>query len=191
MSEVKQESVQGAGRLSQQAKKLKVLYDEATLAARIRELGEEITRDYEGKPVVLVGVLKGSITFMADLARQIDLPLTMDFLGLSSYGDGTETSGVVRFSSDLTQPIEGKHLLIVEDIVDSGLTMSFLLKNLATRKPASLAVVSLLHKPVRKRVDVPIDYLGFSLEGDPFVVGYGLDHAGVWRNLPYVGVVED
>lgn len=178
-------------RLSEEAARtMKVLYSEETLRNRVRELGEQITRDYDGRELVLVGVLKGSVPFMADLARSIDLPLTMDFLGLSSYGDGTETSGVVRFTSDLSQSVEGKHLLIVEDVVDSGLTMKFLLENLATRRPASVRLCSLLHKPARSRVQIPIDYLGFTLEGDPFVVGYGLDHAGKWRNLPYVGVVQ-
>lgn len=178
-----------SGRLSDEARSLKVLYDEDTLQRRVRELGEQITRDYEGLPLVLVGVLKGSVPFLADLARCIDLPLTMDFLGLSSYGDRTESSGVVRFTCDLSKPVEGKHLLVVEDVVDSGLTMKFLLENLATRRPASVRLCSLLHKPARARVKVPIDYLGFTLEEDLFVVGYGLDHAGKWRNLPYVGVI--
>lgn len=179
-----------SGRLSDRARSLKVLFDEETLQRRIRELGAEITSDYEDRNLVLVGVLKGSVPFFVDLARHIDLPLTMDFLGLSSYGDRTESSGEVRFTCDLSQPVEGKHLLIVEDIVDSGLTMQFLLENLATRRPASVRLCSLLHKPARTRVKVPIDYLGFTLEGDEFVVGYGLDHAGVWRNLPYIGVVQ-
>jgi hypoxanthine phosphoribosyltransferase len=169
---------------------LDVLIDEATLQARIAELGKQIERDYAGKPLVLVGVLKGSLPFMADLARRIDLPLHMDFLGLSSYGDKTESSGVVRITSDLSKPIEGKDVVVVEDIVDTGLTMSFLLQNLATRKPASVRICTLLHKPARSKVQVPLDYVGFTIE-DKFVVGYGLDYAEKLRNVPFVGVVRN
>jgi hypoxanthine phosphoribosyltransferase len=168
---------------------LDVLYDAPTLDARIAELGAQIRRDYQGKNLVLVGVLKGSILFMADLARQIDLPLSLDFLGLSSYGDKTESSGVVRITSDLSKPIEGKDVLVVEDIVDTGLTMQFLLANLATRKPASVRICTLLHKPARAKVQIPLDYVGFTIE-DRFVVGYGLDYAEIYRNVPFVGVVR-
>jgi hypoxanthine phosphoribosyltransferase len=159
------------------------------LAARLRELGTLITRDYQGKDLVVVGVLKGSVLFFADLIRQIDLPLAIDFLGLSSYGSGTESSGVVRITSDLSRPIEGKHVLVVEDIVDTGLTMQFLLDNLATRHPASVKICALLEKPSRAKVKVPIDYKGFVIP-DAFVVGYGLDFDERLRNLPFIGVMK-
>lgn len=167
---------------------IRPLISAETLDARVRELGEAIARDYRGKDLVLVGVLKGAFVFLADLARAIDLPLTVDFLSVSSYGAGTETSGVVRLIEDLSLPIEGKHVLLVEDIVDTGLTASYLLENLRTRRPASLGLCALLHKPSRCRVEVPIDYRGFVVE-DVFLVGYGLDHDQRFRNLPYIGVV--
>jgi hypoxanthine phosphoribosyltransferase len=158
------------------------------LAARNRELGEEITRFYDGAPIALVCVLKGSFVFTADLARHIDLPLRVDFLGVRSYGEGTESSGVVQITQDLSQPIEGEDILLVEDIVDTGLTVAHLLDLLKTRRPRSIRVCSLLHKPARARVEVKIDFLGFTIE-DKFVVGYGLDWAQRYRNLPYIGVV--
>jgi len=139
---------------------------------------------------VLLGVLKGSYIFISDLARAIDLPLSVDFIGLSSYGEATESSGVVKITSDLAQPIEGKHVLIVEDIVDTGLTMRYLLDNLATRRPASVKLCTLLHKPSRARTRIPIDYLGFQIE-DRFVVGYGLDHGDKYRNVPFIGVLKN
>ena len=176
--------------LPELTKDLDVLIDRPTLDKRLDELGAQLTRDYAGKPLVVLGVLKGSIMFMADLTRRIDLPLAMDFLGVSSYGDKTVSSGVVRITSDLSKPIEGKHVLIAEDIVDTGLTMSFLLENLATRKPASVKVCTLLHKPARAKVEVPLDYVGFTIE-DKFVVGYGLDYAEIYRNVPFVGVVRN
>jgi hypoxanthine phosphoribosyltransferase len=176
--------------LPELTKDLDVLIDRPTLDQRLDELGAQLTRDYAGKPLVVLGVLKGSIMFMADLTRRIDLPLSMDFLGVSSYGDKTVSSGVVRITSDLSKPIEGKHVLIAEDIVDTGLTMSFLLENLATRKPASVKVCTLLHKPARAKVEVPLDYVGFTIE-DKFVVGYGLDYAEIYRNVPFVGVVRN
>src|SRR5439155_7961789 len=151
------------------------------IARRVKELGTQIESDYDGKELVLLGVLKGSFIFISDLARAIDLPLSIDFSGLSSYGDESESSGVVKISSDLTKPIEGKHVVIVEDIVDTGLTMRYLLENLATRRPASVRLCALLEKPVRARVKVPIDYKGFTI-GDEFVVGYGLDWDGRFRN---------
>lgn len=160
-----------------------------TLDARIRELGAQIKADYEGKNMLLVCVLKGSFVFAADLARAVDLPMKIDFLGTRSYGDGTESSGVVQITQDLSRPIEDVHVLLVEDIVDSGLTIAHLLKLLRTRNPASLKVCSLLHKPARAKIEVPIDYLGFCIE-DRFVVGYGLDHAEVYRNLPFIGVLQ-
>ena len=159
------------------------------IAARVRELGEELTREYSGKPLVLVCVLKGSFLFAADLARAIDLPLRIDFLGVRSYGVDTETSGVVQITNDLSRPIEHEHVLLVEDIVDTGLTIAYLMDLLRTRGPASVRVCSLLHKPARSRVAVKIDYLGFTIE-DRFVVGYGLDFAERYRNLPYIGEVQ-
>jgi hypoxanthine phosphoribosyltransferase len=168
---------------------IRTLIDEATIQKRVRELGAAITKAHAGRELVLVPVLKGSMIFAADLMRAIDLPLSIDFLGCRSYGDRTETSGVVQITYDLTKPIEGKDVIIVEDIVDTGLTMSYLLKNLATRKPRSLELCSLLHKPARTRVQVPIDHLGFTIE-DVFVVGYGLDYGEKHRNLPFLGVLE-
>jgi len=171
-------------------KGVRVLISEEELQAKISELGENITRDYAGEELTLVGVLKGSFLFMADLCRQIELPLTCDFLGLSSYHGGTRTSGVIRITSDLNQPVEGRHVLVVEDIVDTGLTMEYLLENLRTRLPKSIKVCSLLHKPERKQVETPIDYLGFTVPNE-FVVGYGLDYMGRYRNLRFVGVMEN
>jgi hypoxanthine phosphoribosyltransferase len=164
------------------------LLSQETIADRVRALGEQIRADYEGKNMLLVCVLKGSFVFAADLARAIDLPMKIDFLGTRSYGDGTESSGVVQITHDLSRPIEDVHVLLVEDIVDSGLTIAHLLKLLRTRNPASLKVCSLLHKPSRAKIEVPIDYLGFTIE-DRFVIGYGLDHAEQYRNLPYIGVL--
>lgn len=170
---------------------LDVLFDADTLRRRVAELGAQITRDFTGREsVVLVVVLKGSIMFAADLAREIDLPITLDFLGLSSYQDAQESTGVVRITNDLSRSVEGKHVIVVEDIVDTGLTMKFLLENLRTRHPASVRICTLLHKPARARVEVPLDYVGFIIE-DEFVVGYGLDHAQKLRNLPYVGIVRN
>jgi len=168
--------------------KLEVLLSEEQLRARVAAMGEAISRDYAQKPLKLVGVLKGSFVFMADLARAIDLPVKIDFIGTSSYA-GTTTSGVVRITSDLSRPIEGEHVLLVEDIVDTGLTMKYLLENLDTRKPASLKICALLEKPARARIKVPIDYKGFEIP-DVFVVGYGLDWDGRLRNLPYIAVVR-
>jgi hypoxanthine phosphoribosyltransferase len=171
-----------------EGEKVDVLLSEEALQARIREMGARITRDYTGKPLKLVGVLKGSFMFMADLARAIDLPLKVDFIGTSSY-QGTKTSGVVRITNDLSRPVDGEHILLVEDIVDTGLTMQYLLENLATRHPASVKVCALLEKPARAKVQIPIDYKGFSIP-DEFVVGYGLDWDGRFRNLPFLGVVR-
>jgi hypoxanthine phosphoribosyltransferase len=159
------------------------------IAARVRELGAQITHDYEGRKLVLVCVLKGSFVFTSDVARAIALPCRVEFLGVRSYGEGTTSSGVVQITQDLSRPIEGEDILLVEDIVDTGLTIAHLLDLFRTRKPASVKVCALLHKPARARVTVPIDYLGFTIE-DRFVVGYGLDWAETYRNLPYIGVVE-
>jgi hypoxanthine phosphoribosyltransferase len=167
---------------------VEVLLSEERLATRIRELGAAITRDYAGQPLKLVGVLKGSFMFMADLARAIDLPIKVDFIGTTSY-EGTKTTGVVRITNDLSRPIQGEHILLVEDIVDTGLTMKYLLENLGTRGPASVQVCSLLRKPSRARVTVPVQYNGFDIP-DEFVVGFGLDWDGRFRNLPYIGVVQ-
>lgn len=169
--------------------KPEVLLSEQQIADRVKELGAAITNDYPEGDLTVVGVLKGSFLFMADLVRVIDRPLRCDFLGLSSYGSATESSGVVAITQDLGGPVEGRHVLVVEDIVDTGLTMDYLLKNLATRNPASVRIASLLSKPARRRVEVDIDYLGFTIE-DRFVIGYGLDYDGKCRNLPYIGVLE-
>ena len=168
---------------------IRTLLDVETIQSRVRELGAAITRDYQGKDLVLICVLKGSFVFAADLSRAIDLPLGVEFLACRSYGDGSETSGVVQITADLTKPIEGKDVLVVEDIVDTGLTMKYLLENLETRKPKSLKLCSFLHKPARARVDIKIDYLGFTID-DVFVVGYGLDYAEKFRNLPFLGVAQ-
>jgi len=168
---------------------LEVLFTQQQIAGRVRELAAEIERDHRGKELVLVGVLKGAFMFVSDLARQIDLPLSVDFIGLSSYGEETESSGVVKITSDLTRPIEGKHVLIVEDIVDTGLTMRYLLDNLSTRRPASVKICALLQKPSRLRTRIPIQYLGFTVP-DLFVVGYGLDSGEKFRNLPFIGAAK-
>jgi hypoxanthine phosphoribosyltransferase len=173
-------------------KNLKVMLSEQQVAARVAALGEQITRDYArvlgADELVCIGILKGSFVFLADLVRRIDLPVVIDFIALSSYGDATESSGVVQLTQDLSRPIAGKHVLIVEDIVDTGLTMKYLLENLHTRHPASIKLASLLEKPTKNQAGVKVDYLGFSIE-DRFVVGYGLDAASRFRNLPYIGLV--
>jgi hypoxanthine phosphoribosyltransferase len=166
------------------------MLDAEQIAARVRELGAQIAKDYADRRLVLVSVLKGSFVFTADLARAIDSTnVRIEFLGVRSYGEGTTSSGVVQITQDLTRPIEGEDVLIVEDIVDTGLTIAHLLELFRTRHPASLKVCALLHKPARTKVEVPIHYLGFTIE-DRFVVGYGLDWAERYRNLPYIGVVE-
>jgi len=170
--------------------KLKVLLTAEQIQARIKELGREITENYRGKDLVLVGVLKGAFVFLSDLSRAIDLPLKIDFLGLSSYGDSTKTSGVVKITHDLTQPIEGKDVLVVEDIVDTGLTLAYLLENFKTRKPKSVSICTMLYKPSNTRRKLSLRYVGFEVE-DKFVIGYGLDLAEKYRNLPYIGHLED
>ena len=167
---------------------IEVLISETQLQKRIQELGQEITRDYQGSgDLVLICVLKGSYLFLADLSRAIDLPLTVDFMSVSSYGKDFKSSGVVRLIQDLSEAIVDKHVLIVEDIIDTGLTMSYLLENLKTRKPKSLKIVSLLSKPSKAKVSIEIDYLGFAIE-DRFVIGYGLDYQSQFRNMPFIGV---
>ena len=162
---------------------------ESEIAEKVRQLGVQITKDYRDRPPVLVGVLKGSFVFLADLARAIDLPLTVEFLGVQSYGDATESSGVVRITLDLARPTEGKDVLIVEDIVDTGLTSRYLLEQLEGRGPSSVKLCALLHKPARTLAPVQIDYLGFTIP-DEFVVGYGLDAAQKYRNLRDLRVLE-
>jgi hypoxanthine phosphoribosyltransferase len=171
------------------AERLVTMLSADQISARVRELGEAVTRDYAGRNLVIVCVLKGSFVFAADLARAIDLPLRIDFLGVRSYGEGTESSGVVQITQDLSRPIEHDDVLLVEDIVDTGLTIAHLIDLLRTRAPSSVKVCALLHKPVRARVPVAIDYVGFKID-DRFVVGYGLDYAERYRNLPYIGVIE-
>ena len=168
---------------------LEILIDAERIAKRVQALGEEITKDYAGKDVVVVPVLKGSFMFAVDLLRHIDLNCSIDFLGVRSYDDGKETSGVVQITHDLSKPVEGKHVILVEDIVDTGLTISYLYENMTTRQPASLKLASLLHKPSRTCVPIDIDYLGFTIE-DVFVVGYGLDYAQKYLTLPNLAVVD-
>lgn len=167
----------------------KVLFSEEQLRARIQELGAQITKDYAGEELVLVCILRGSYIFMADLSRAIDLPLSADFIALSSYGAGTSSSGQVELRKDLSDPVEGKHLLIVEDILDSGNTLYYLTNLLKTRHPASVRICTLLNKPERREKDIHPDYVGFTIP-DAFVVGYGLDYAEKYRNLPYIGVLK-
>jgi hypoxanthine phosphoribosyltransferase len=166
-----------------------VLISADRLAERVAELGEQITADYDGKRLLLVCVLKGAVLFLVDLARQIQLPLEIDFMAISSYGASTQSSGIVRILKDLEDSVEGQHILVVEDIVDSGLTLDYLLRSLAARGPASIKVCGLLLKERPRELPVTIDYVGFTIP-DKFVVGYGLDFAERYRNLPYIGVLR-
>ena len=166
-----------------------ILVQADDLKRRVRELGQEITRDYAGKDLLLICVLKGAVFFLSDLMREIDVPCEVDFMAVASYGDSTDSSGVVRILKDLDDSIEGRHVLIVEDIVDSGLTLQYLMRNLRARKPASLEICALLTKPERRKAEVEASYIGFEIP-DRFVIGYGLDHAERHRNLPYVAVLE-
>jgi hypoxanthine phosphoribosyltransferase len=176
--------------MSNPPSKVTELVSAAKLAARCKELGAQITKDYAGTELVLVGVLKGSFLFLADLAREIaSNDVRVEFLGVHSYGDETSSSGAVEITMDLKKPIDGKHVLLVEDIVDTGLTMDYIKKMLATRNPASVKLCTLLHKPARQKVQTHIDYLGFTID-DLFVVGYGLDYAQRYRNLPFIGVLS-
>jgi hypoxanthine phosphoribosyltransferase len=167
-----------------------ILVQRDELAHRVRELAEEISRDYEGRDLLLVGVLKGAVFFLSDLMRHLEANIEVDFMAVSSYGSSTDSSGVVRILKDLDASIEGREVLIVEDIVDSGLTLSYLMRTLQARNPASLEVCALLTKPERRKVDLPIRYVGFEIP-NRFAIGYGLDHAERFRNLPYVAVLED
>ena len=166
-----------------------VLIEPDALQQRITELGEEISADYAGRDLLLVGVLKGAVFFMADLMRRLAIPCEIDFMAISSYGDSTDSSGVVRILKDLDINIEGRHVLVVEDIIDSGLTLSYLMRNLEAREPATLEVCALLTKPERREIEVPVRYVGFQIP-NRFVIGYGLDFAERYRNLPYVGVLD-
>ncbi len=168
---------------------IRELISEEEVDKRIRELGEEISRDYAGKQIHLICVLKGGVFFMCELAKRITVPVSMDFMCVGSYGDGTKSSGVVRIAKDLDEAIEGKEVLIVEDIIDSGNTLYYLMDVLQKRKPASLRLCTLLDKPERRVKDVKVDYTGFEIP-DEFIVGYGLDYAQKYRNLPYIGIVE-
>lgn len=171
------------------SEKIRVMLTEEEVDGKIQEIGERISRDFAGKQVHLVCVLKGGAFFMCELAKRITIPVSIDFMSVSSYGAGTKSSGVVKIVKDLDEPLEGKHVVVVEDIVDSGRTLSYLLENLQNRKPASLHLCTLLDKPERRVTDVKVDYTGFEIP-DEFVVGYGLDYAQKYRNLPYIGVVE-
>ena len=167
-----------------------ILIDEERLQRRVAELGAQVTEDYRGRDLLLVCVLKGAVFFLSDLMRRIDLPVEVDFMAISSYGAGVDSSGVVRILKDLDVPIEGRNVLIVEDIVDSGLTLSYLLRALESRGPATLEVCALLTKPERRENEVECRYIGFEIP-NRFVIGYGLDFAERYRNLPYIGVVRD
>ncbi len=171
------------------AETVRVLITEEEVAKRVNELGKKISEDYAGKQVHLICVLKGGVFFMCELAKRITIPVSMDFMSVSSYGDGTSSSGVVKIAKDLDETLEGKHVLVVEDIIDSGRTLSYLLQILEKRHPASMKLCTLLDKPDRRVNKVEVNYKGFEIP-DEFVVGYGLDYAQKYRNLPYIGVVE-
>lgn len=166
-----------------------VLISSVDIQEKVREIGERITQDYEGERPLLIGILRGAVVVMGDLMRSINLPCEIDFMDISSYGSGTSSSGVVRILKDLEEDITGRHVLIVEDIVDTGLTLSYLRRSLLARKPASLEICSLLTKPSRRKVELPVKYLGFEVP-DEFVVGYGLDYDGSYRNLPDICVLK-
>lgn len=165
------------------------LLSSETIAARVKELGAEITKDYHGKELIVIGILKGALPFMADLIREIKLPLKYDLMAVSSYGVSTKTSGAVQILKDIEMGVEGEHVLVVEDIIDTGLTLNYLVGNLLSRKPASLKICTLLDKPNRREVDITPKYNGFTIP-DRFVVGYGLDYAERFRNLPMIGVLK-
>lgn len=168
----------------------KTMLSEEEIKAKVIELGKQIEKDFQGQDLLVVGILKGASVFVADLIRNINLDVNIDFMSVSSYGNSTESSGSVKILKDLDVDIKGKNVLIVEDIIDSGLTLSNLTKELNTREPKSLKICTLLDKPQRRKVNIPVDYVGFVIE-DKFIVGYGIDYAEKYRNLPYIGVVED
>ena len=167
----------------------KILYSEEELAAKIRELGEKITADYQGKSPVFIGILKGSFIFMADLVRNVKLNSILEFMSVSSYGSGTTTTGAVKINQDIGYSIEGRDIIIVEDILDSGVTLSYLKNYMESMKPASISICTLLDKPARRKADIHADYVGFEVP-DEFIVGYGLDYDQQYRNLPYIGVLK-
>ncbi len=167
----------------------RVLIDADELATRVREVGRQLAQDYAEREPILVGVLTGAVVFLSDLMRVMDVPLQCDFIGLSSYGEASRSSGIVKITADLTVPIEGRHVLIVEDIIDTGRTISYLRRNLETRRPESLRICTLLDKIERREVPVELDYVGFTIPKE-FVVGYGLDYAGLYRNLPYLAALD-
>ncbi|MBM4431334.1 MAG: hypoxanthine phosphoribosyltransferase [Chloroflexi bacterium] len=166
-----------------------ILITEKQIRARTKELGQQISSDYKGKDLLLICVLKGAVTFLADLMREISIPHAIDFMAISSYGDSTESSGVVRILKDLDSSIVGRHVLIVEDIIDTGRTLNYITQNLRTRHPKSVRICTLLSKPSRREIDIPLDYVGFEIP-NKFVIGYGLDFAEVYRSLPYIGVLK-
>lgn len=166
-----------------------VLLTEQMLADKVAELGAQITRDYADKEIFAIGILRGAVVFMADLIRAIERPVQIDFMAVSSYGMQADSSGIVRILKDLDSSITGKHVLIIEDIIDSGQTLSYLIKNLNERKPASIQLCTLMNKPERRKVDLPVKYVGFEIPNE-FVVGYGLDYAEKYRNLPYLGILK-
>jgi hypoxanthine phosphoribosyltransferase len=166
-----------------------ILLDATTITDRVAQLGAQISADFADRDPVLVSVLKGSIIFLADLMRAMELPTSIDLMEVSSYGAGTESSGQVRIIKDLSNPIQGRHVIVVEDIIDTGLTLNYLLRYLADKRPASISIVCLLDKPARRLAEIPIDYVGFTIP-DRFVIGYGLDYDERYRNLPYVGVLK-
>lgn len=171
------------------AEKIRVMIPEEEVDAKIAELGKQISEEYAGESVHLLCILKGSVFFTCELAKRITVPVSLDFMSVSSYGDGTKSSGIVKIAKDLDETIEGKNVIVIEDIIDSGRTLSYLLEVLSKRKPKSMKLCTLLDKPERRVVDVKVDYTGFAIP-DEFVVGYGLDYAQKYRNLPYIGVVE-
>ncbi|SFC66685.1 hypoxanthine phosphoribosyltransferase [Clostridium uliginosum] len=166
-----------------------ILFDEEALSNKINELGKQISNDYKGKELVVVGILKGSVIFAAELLKNISIPCEIDFMAVSSYGNSTESSGVVRILKDLDHSVEGKDILLVEDIVDSGVTLSYLLKYLKARKANSIEIVSLLNKPARRKAELDVKYIGFGVP-DAFIVGYGIDYAEKYRNLPFIGTLK-
>ncbi|WP_303202550.1 hypoxanthine phosphoribosyltransferase [Raoultibacter timonensis] len=172
-----------------------VLFSEEEIAARVAEIGAQITKDYaglveqDGQGIILISVLRGAAIFMADLAREIKLPLEMDYMAISSYGNGAKSSGVVRILKDLSSEVEGRHIIVAEDILDSGLTLTYLMKNLASRNPASIEVATLLRKKTLAQAEIDCKYVGFECP-DQFIVGYGLDFAERYRNLPYIGILK-
>lgn len=167
-----------------------ILYSEEELRIKIKELGEKISKDYEGKDLILIGILKGSVVFMSDLLKEITIPCRMDFMAVSSYGNSSSSSGVVRILKDLDYEIEGKHILVIEDIIDSGITLKYLLKYLKSKNPESVEVACLLNKQERRKVEIDVKYLGYEVP-DYFLVGYGLDYAEKYRNLPFVGILKE